>query len=138
MPLAHSIVKCFSLALASVVVLCASARGDDRPSQLRGPEPNPRLALVRQHGLTDPNVQQYARQLKGSMRGEIIGVLGHPCEVQRQGAKQEQWSYRFGSGHLSIQIRDCRVVQVTWEPCDERQTGVREDDFVGLIGVGGP
>jgi len=61
---------------------------------------------------------------------DALRVLGHPHQVHRIDAREVRWSYKLGPGYMTIRIRDKKIEGVYH---NERQTGVREDDFVGLI-----
>jgi hypothetical protein len=84
----------------------------------------------RERALTDREVADLTRFLIGKSEAAAVARLGRPARTRSAG-DSARLIYRFGRSRLTIYVRSGRVVDAGG---DERQTGVREDDFVGLVG----
>jgi hypothetical protein len=79
--------------------------------------------------VTAAEVAVLARQLSGMTEQEVRDRLGRPDRTRRRNSDWARLAY--WSGQVTVYMRDGVVVDVGGT---ERQTGVREDDFVGLVG----
>jgi hypothetical protein len=110
------------LVAVSCISIPATAVADSRPN----------LGVERrQRELSDREFADLARALTGKSEAAVVARLGRPdrsCSMGNSG----RLIYKFGRSWLVLYIRSGRVFDVGG---NERQTGVREDDFAG---IGGP
>jgi hypothetical protein len=121
----------FALAIATVVLVSRGvpALAEGRPIERASIDADPRLAINRTRDLTVDERRSVRRQLNRGTQEDALRVLGHPHSVDRFDAQRVRWWYKLGPGFLQIHFRNGRVVSVS----NECQTGMREDDFVGII-----
>jgi hypothetical protein len=123
-----------SIAVAAVIVLsvlsgAASARdcGDEMSV---GNAHATKWLSSRGRELTEQDVNDLRKQLKDMTEPVAIEILGAPDSVSRWEGNEASLIYQFGAGRLVIRISNGRICGVSVS--DERQTGVRDDDFVGV------
>src|SRR3954467_13247312 len=84
--------------------------------------------------LTDAQVSAFGRGLRGETECGVAALLGRPEAIHPAAGNDVQWHYRFGRESLVVSIRSGRVCGVSQVAINreeqERQTGVRDDDFV--------
>src|SRR5437763_12764380 len=129
-----SFIATVAIALCTVPEAFADSGSGDEGGLAAQPIPN----VARASSLTNAQVAAFDRGLRGESLAGVAGILGTPDAVHRGIDNDVQWQYRFGRRSLVVSSRNGRVcgasqVIVNREE-EERQTGVREDDFVGLVG----
>ena len=123
-----------------VTALCGAptAFADSGSGDEGGLATDPLPAASRTCSLTDAQVSAFGRGLRGETECGVAALLGRPDTMHPAAGNDEQWHYRFGWQSLVVSIRSGRVCGVSQIVINreeqERQTGVREDDFVGVIG----
>jgi hypothetical protein len=80
----------------------------------------------RSRNLTHSEANSLIRHLKGKTSAAVVSQMGVPDAL----GPSRSYRYRFGTADLVLHIRDGRVESASSR--DERQTGVQDDDFVGL------
>ncbi|HKB06159.1 MAG TPA: hypothetical protein VKD90_28445 [Gemmataceae bacterium] len=124
-----------SAVIATVVLIPlgwpAATLGDDGAEDVGGLASEMIPPLSRNRDLNDTEVSLLDRALRGQTECEVTLLLGQPDEVDRLSRPDVHLRYRFGRELLSVAIRNGRVSSVDY---GERQTGVRDDDLVGVIG----
>lgn len=108
------------------------------PTAGEGAAPSPTResrGVTRDRDLTPAEYDGLERRLIRGPAAALVKVLGRPDSTARV-AGLARWFYTLDRGNnrgwLVVSVKDRRVVGMSH---NERQTGVREDDFVG-IGVG--
>jgi hypothetical protein len=110
--------------VAALLAVQAASAADGR--RITG-DPRPDLRDEnRERRLTDREAAELGDRLRGKSEFAVLSRLGRPDRAAYE-ANQARLDYRFGRGWIAIRLRDGRVVEVG---LDERQTGVREDDFI--------
>ena len=117
----------FGWVLAASVVTASVASGDGKRDI---GDSQAARRLDRRFRLSEREVAGLERLLIGTSEDAVIRLLGRPVR-DRGPDGHPRLNYRFGRTLLSVYVRDGRVVRMEY---GERQTGVREDDMVGLIG----
>jgi hypothetical protein len=112
--------------VASVVPVGAAAGDEGRETS----DPQAVRQLDRRFTLNDREASALERRLMEKSEEAVIRLLGRP-ERGRGPDGHLRLNYRFGREWLTVSVRDGRVIATGY---GERQTGVREDDFVGLVG----
>jgi hypothetical protein len=126
--------------IAAIVLLTALAapltcQADGRIVIVKSIHPDPRLAIKRNRDLSTAEANDLMVNLNRKSADYVLRVVGHPHSFQILGLHHTRWCYEFGPGSFVIQFQHGRVSSCHH---NERQTGISEDDFVGVIGIGGP
>jgi hypothetical protein len=123
----------YVFAASAMILLSASslASGDDGSIDANGLAADPCPVVSRGRDLTDAEASVICKHLKDGSECDVLRLLGSPDSINRDICNHIRWKYQLGPGWLGVSFDNGRVVLVNH---NERQTGVREDDFVGVIG----
>jgi hypothetical protein len=122
----------------AVLILANASFASDCAVESVGLASEPLPAPTRNRFLTASEVAAFTQVLRNETVSDVLQTLGQPDEVVFATTGDIQLSYQFGRP-LVVTIRDGRVSTVGHRVIinaeeQERQTGVRDDDFVGLVG----
>jgi hypothetical protein len=85
---------------------------------------------------TNAELVSIRKHLQDGNDNDVFQVVGHPDSIDHVFGGHFQWTYQLRRSRLIINLENGRVtgdIRINVEE-QERQTGVREDDFVGVIG----
>ena len=122
----------------ALFLLATTSFASDSAEESVGLASEPLPAVTRNRCLTDSEVSAFGQLLRGQTVSDVFNLLGQPDELNFAGGPDVQLQFGFGRP-LVVSIRNGRVCGVGHRVIinaeeQERQTGVRDDDFVGLVG----
>jgi hypothetical protein len=124
------------VAVATLLLCLAPAvRADSGTTDDGGSATDPLPTVARNWRLTDVQVTAFDRGLRGETEAAVASRFGSPDEVEHADGRCVRWCYQFGGRPLTVTFQNGRATGaracVINREEQERQTGVREDDFVG-------
>ncbi|HEX3150584.1 MAG TPA: hypothetical protein VHR66_21080 [Gemmataceae bacterium] len=127
----------FVIAAFAVLAATQSSFASDSMDEAVGLASEPIPVVKRHYSLTDTEVSTIARALHDLPASTLIEVLGAP-DLVTLADEGVQFRYDFGRP-LMVSVQNGRITSVVTVVSinreeQERQTGVRDDDFVGLVG----
>jgi hypothetical protein len=119
---------CLALLFASNVAIASD--GDETVANDQQSNWHP----LRSRELTAEELRELRSLLQGKSEADVVALLGFPNATSNT-ASEFRLEYAFGTERICITIRAGQVLSsgvVINAEEQERQTGVRDDDFVGV------
>lgn len=128
---------CLVLVSIAALVATQASLASDNAEDTVGLASEPLPVINKNRGLTDAQMSTLAAALRDLTPSAVIEVLGAPELVELVDG-DVHFQYYFGRP-LRVAIQNGRVTGISTVVIinreeQERQTGVRDDDFVGLVG----